>query len=110
LVKPRPSQEDIDRDEMLTLGIEDLAELGRKRIREAVPTAVKVIRDVMEQDAFDQSLDSARLKLRFDAAKYIIDRAFGSTSPTTGEFAGEKESKITKFLAQSVVDYPDESE
>lgn len=108
LISPPPSREELDRQEMDAMGIDDLAELGRKRIREAVPLAVDCIRNIMEHDAYDMTLDSSRLKTRLDAAKYIIDRAFGSTSPTTGEFASKDESKIVKFLAKSVADYPDE--
>lgn len=37
-------------------------------------------------------------KLRFAAAKYVLDRGFGSTSPNNGKYAEREDDVLAKFF------------
>lgn len=43
-------------------------------------------------------------KVRFAVAKYIIDRNFGSTSPTSGRYVEQQEDALMAFMEKVVKD------
>lgn len=71
-------------------------EYARKHLRESLTSAVTTVVEVCETTEVDSSANVQLLKLRFDAAKYLIDRAFGSTSPTSGD---QKEKELNPLEA-----------
>lgn len=58
--------------------------------------------DELLTDAIDELLNLCRFeedpKIRFTVAKYIIDRAFGSTSPATGRYTEKEEDPLYGFI------------
>lgn len=74
----------------------DHAQMAKKLLKESLP--------VVALSIIDLATTADNPKLRFEAGKYIIDRAFGSTGPNAGEYA-EKSDGFDKILADCVADY-----
>ena len=58
--------------------------------------------DELLSDAIDELFNLCRFeddpKIRFAVAKYILDRAFGTTSPATGRYADKEEDPLYGFI------------
>lgn len=84
----------------------DSVTYAKQRLKEGVLTAALTMVEIAESTDLD--VPERVQKLRFDAAKYILDRAFGSVSPTSGEHSEKAEDPLDAFLATCVGDYPEE--
>jgi hypothetical protein len=73
---------------------ESAAEYASRRLDEGLRNAVEAMVDLCDHTDDD--------KLRFAAAKYILDRAFGSTSPTSGKYAERENDPLYDFVAKVV--------
>lgn len=79
-------------------------EYARKRLTEGLLDAALTMVEIAKGTDLDSPFQDQ--KLRFDAAKYLLDRAFGSVSPTSGEHTSKQETPIESFLATVVTGYP----
>jgi hypothetical protein len=69
---------------------ESPVDFAKRRLDEALIDAVEAMYQICKFGEDD--------KLRFAAAKYIMDRAFGSTSPTTGRYSEKEDDPIFNFI------------
>lgn len=58
--------------------------------------------DELLSDAIDELYNLVKFeddpKIRFTVVKYVIDRAFGSTSPATGRYTEKEEDPLFSFI------------
>lgn len=62
--------------------------------------------DELLSDAIDELYNLVKFeddpKIRFTVVKYVIDRAFGSTSPATGRYTEKEEDPLFSFMEKIV--------
>lgn len=78
-----------DPNEERKLFDEDSVEYAHRRLDELL---------VYAMDKLDSLLNSEDEKTSFSVAKYIIDRAFGSTSPSNGKHIDKEDDPLWNFL------------
>ena len=93
-------------EEEMTVMELDTVSYAKKRLKEGLLTAALTMVEIAETSDLDVPVQLQ--KLRFDASKYLVDRAFGSVSPTSGELTDKEEAPIETFLARCVGDYTEE--
>jgi hypothetical protein len=93
-------------EEAMLSGTASLAEM-EKQMRDETP--VEFANRTLDEgliDAVTAMVEICKMssddKLRFAAAKYILDRAFGSTSPTSGKYADKEADPLYDFIAKVV--------
>jgi len=71
---------------------ESPVDFAKRRLDEALTDAVEAMVQIVHMSEDD--------KLRYAAAKYILDRAFGSTSPSTGRHREAEADPLYDFLGK----------
>ena len=84
------ASDELDEQKMFN---ETAAEFASRYLDDGLRDAAKAMVDICVR-AEDE-------RLRFAAAKYLLDRGFGSISPTTGKYAGD-DDPLFKFIAKVV--------